>query len=240
MPARDSSRRGRKGSGERVSGATSRGGHGVRCTVNDKGNENQGIRRDSHGDVTRKGFAVDETMPGFVSLVGDPHDLVLVLGITGEGDLVLGLAVGGPVDPGRVRMRWMQYRRRTRDLPLSPHVPPRPSSSILTQPSIPQPTGSVKLPQYRPEVSVLASEVAAACPHPERGRQWLGLSEQFLYPIMSKKFSDGSTFSLRSFLRGRATARRRRRPSYACTRVHHRFRLFTRAEASLDPPSVLH
>jgi hypothetical protein len=99
----------------------------------------QGIRRDSHGDVTRGGFAVDETMPGFVSLVGDPHDLVLVLGITGEGDLVLGLAVGGPVDPGRVRMRWMQYRRRTRDLPLSLHVHPCPSSSIHTQPSTPSP-----------------------------------------------------------------------------------------------------
>jgi hypothetical protein len=56
-----------------------------------------------HGGVTRRGFVVGETAPGFVGLMDHPHGMLLVLGLTGEGDQIFGLAIRGPVDLGRVR-----------------------------------------------------------------------------------------------------------------------------------------
>jgi len=58
---------------------------------------------DLRGDFTRRGVTVDETAPSFVSLVDDLHGILLVLGLAGEGELVLGFAIGDLVDPRRAR-----------------------------------------------------------------------------------------------------------------------------------------
>jgi len=53
----------------------------------------------SDGYFTRSGITVNETAPGFMSLMDDLHSVLLVLSLAGEGELVLGLAVGDLVDP---------------------------------------------------------------------------------------------------------------------------------------------
>jgi hypothetical protein len=44
-------------------------------------------------------FASDETAPVFVAFVDDTSGVALVLGLAGEGELVLGLAIGDLVNP---------------------------------------------------------------------------------------------------------------------------------------------
>jgi len=58
-----------------------------------------GVGHVADGDFTRSGVTVDETAPGFVGLVDDFHGILLVFSLTGEGELVLGLAIGDLVDP---------------------------------------------------------------------------------------------------------------------------------------------
>jgi len=55
----------------------------------------------SHGNVTRRGFTVDETAPGLMGLVDDLHGVLLVFGLTGEGELVLRLPIGDLVNPSK-------------------------------------------------------------------------------------------------------------------------------------------
>ena len=55
----------------------------------------------SHGDVTGRGVAIDETAPGLMGLVDDLHGVLLVFSLTGEGELVLRLPVGDLVDPSK-------------------------------------------------------------------------------------------------------------------------------------------
>jgi hypothetical protein len=50
-------------------------------------------------DLARRGVAIDEAAPGLMSLVDDLHGILLVFSLTGEGKLVLGLAIGNLVDP---------------------------------------------------------------------------------------------------------------------------------------------
>lgn len=56
-----------------------------------------------HGEIVRGGLsgalAADETAPGLVALVDDLGGVLLVLRLTGERELVLGLAIGDLVDP---------------------------------------------------------------------------------------------------------------------------------------------
>lgn len=49
-------------------------------------------------DFTRSGLAGDELLPGIGTLVDDILGVLLVLALAGEGELVLGLAVGDLVD----------------------------------------------------------------------------------------------------------------------------------------------
>ena len=58
---------------------------------------------DLHRDFTRRGFAADETTPGFMGLVDDLHSILLVLSLARERELVLGLAIGDLVDPREAR-----------------------------------------------------------------------------------------------------------------------------------------
>lgn len=51
-----------------------------------------------HGDVTLGGLASDETLPSLGTLADDVHGVLLVLALAGEGELVLGLAIGDLVD----------------------------------------------------------------------------------------------------------------------------------------------
>ena len=57
----------------------------------------------SHGQVVRGGlggrFTRDELLPEFVGLVDDLNGVLLGLGLTREGEDVLGLAIGNLVDP---------------------------------------------------------------------------------------------------------------------------------------------
>lgn len=55
-----------------------------------------------HGDLARWGVAVNETAPGFMGLVDDLRGILLVFSFTGEGELVLRLAIGDLVDPSQV------------------------------------------------------------------------------------------------------------------------------------------
>jgi hypothetical protein len=55
-------------------------------------------RVDEHFDV-RLCLTSHESLPGFVSLVDDLGRVLLVLGFTGEGKLVLGLACRGKRNP---------------------------------------------------------------------------------------------------------------------------------------------
>jgi hypothetical protein len=55
-----------------------------------------------HGNLARRGIAVYEAAPGFMSLVDDLHGVLLVFSFTGESKLVLRLAVGDLVDPSDV------------------------------------------------------------------------------------------------------------------------------------------
>ena len=49
-------------------------------------------------DVTLGGLASDELLPGLGALTDNVHGVLLVLALAGEGELVLGLAVGDFVD----------------------------------------------------------------------------------------------------------------------------------------------
>jgi hypothetical protein len=57
----------------------------------------------SHGQVVRGGlggrFTRDELLPELVGLVDDLDGVLLGLGLTGEGEDVLGLTIGDLVDP---------------------------------------------------------------------------------------------------------------------------------------------
>ena len=48
-----------------------------------------------------RGIAVNETTPGFMSLVYDPHGVLLVFSSTREGEYVFRLAIGDLVDPSQ-------------------------------------------------------------------------------------------------------------------------------------------
>jgi hypothetical protein len=50
-------------------------------------------------DIAGRGFAVDETAPGFMGLVDNLHGVLLVLSLAREGELVFGLSVGDLVNP---------------------------------------------------------------------------------------------------------------------------------------------
>ena len=60
-------------------------------------------KRNVHGDFIAGSLcwrlASDESLPSLVALVDDFGGILLVLGLTGEGELVLGLAIGDLVDP---------------------------------------------------------------------------------------------------------------------------------------------
>jgi len=58
-----------------------------------------GVGNVANRNLARGGIAVYETAPGFMSLVDDLHGILLVFSFTGEGELVLRLAVGDLVDP---------------------------------------------------------------------------------------------------------------------------------------------
>lgn len=62
---------------------------------------------DVQGDVGLDGSG-DETLPRLVALVDDLHGVLLILGLSGEGERVLGLAVW---DYGQ---QLRQYEMRTR------------------------------------------------------------------------------------------------------------------------------
>lgn len=49
-------------------------------------------------DVVLGGLALDELLPGLGTLTNDVHGVLLVLALAGEGELVLGLAIGDLVD----------------------------------------------------------------------------------------------------------------------------------------------
>lgn len=49
-------------------------------------------------DVTLGGLASDELLPGLGALTDNVHGVLLVLALAGEGELVLGLAIGNFVD----------------------------------------------------------------------------------------------------------------------------------------------
>ena len=49
-------------------------------------------------DIAGGGLAGDELLPGLAALADDVHGVLLVLALAGEGELVLGLAIGDLVD----------------------------------------------------------------------------------------------------------------------------------------------
>lgn len=58
-----------------------------------------------HAVVVRVGLAVDETTPGLVAFVDDLGGVLLVLGLAGESERVLGLAIGCSAISTPIRLR---------------------------------------------------------------------------------------------------------------------------------------
>jgi len=58
-----------------------------------------GVGYIADGNFARGGVTVDEAAPGLMGLVDDLHGVLLIFSLTGEGELILGLAVGDLVDP---------------------------------------------------------------------------------------------------------------------------------------------
>jgi hypothetical protein len=130
-----------------------------------------------------------------VGLVDHPHDVLLVPGLTGQGDLIFGLAIGGPVDPGRAR-EWdgspnggtrSERVGATLTVMTSTRDPPCPSMSFLVHP---HPSSHLLAPRFGQVTSVRArsigSGVRGCCDVSccigtwlEPRRRWLGFSEQF-------------------------------------------------------------
>jgi len=58
-----------------------------------------GVGEVADRDFARGRVAVDEAAPGFVGFMDNLHSVLLVLSLTGEGELVFGLSIGDLVDP---------------------------------------------------------------------------------------------------------------------------------------------
>ena len=65
-------------------------------------NEERSLHRQVISGSLRRNLAADETTPCLMALVDDLRRVLLVLRFTGKGELVLGLAIGDFVDPGRI------------------------------------------------------------------------------------------------------------------------------------------